>query len=501
MSSYVLVGETTSFAQSRQRFEETVSWLVGTQAGGLSHAVLEQRLEVAGRELLRQLPQDHLDLRGVREERLASVVGEDAVRRTHAERGHERALSTVFGQVDVTRIAYRAKGTDRRFPADAVLNLPTGLHSHGLRRLAAVEAVRGSFEQVAAAIERCCGVAVGKRQVQALAATAAADVDAFYATRRGVRCPRGDVLVLSADAKGIVMRPDALREQTRKTAASASRKLATRLSRGEKLGRKRMAEVVAVYHCTPVPRTPADVIAMPGADRGGRRAGPKAVGKWLHASVTDDAATVIAAMFDQAHRADPRGDRPWVVLVDGNSHQIELINKQARARDRPVTIVVDFVHVLEYLWKAAWCFHAEGDRAVETWVAQQAELILAGRAHRVAGAIQRKITAAGLDPDRRKGADACVAYLLNKSRYLRYHQALAAGWPIATGVIEGACRHLIKDRMDITGARWGLLGAEAVLKLRALISNGDFDAYWTYHLDKERQRVHADRYLDGVIPA
>jgi hypothetical protein len=500
MSSYVVVGEATPFAQSRQCFEETVSWLVGTQAGGLSHAVLEQRLEVAGRELLRQLLQDHLDLRAVREQRLPAVVGEDAVTRSRAERGHERTLATVFGQVDVTRIAYRAKGADRRFPADAVLNLPTGLHSHGLRRLAAIEAARGSYEQALAAIERCCGVAVGKRQVEALAAAAAADVDGFYATRRGVACPPGDVLVLSADAKGIVMRPAALREQTRKAAASASRKLTTRLSRGEKLGRKRMAEVVAVYHCTPVPRTPADVIATPGG-RGSRREGPKAVGKWLHASVTDDAATVIAAMFDRAHRADPRGDRPWVVLVDGNAHQIELIRKQARARDRPVTIIVDFVHVLEYIWKAGWCFHREGDPAIEDWVAQQARLVLAGRAHRVAAAIQRKITAAGLDSDRRKGADACVAYLRNKSRYLRYHQALAAGWPIATGVIEGACRHLIKDRMDITGARWGLPGAEAVLKLRALTSNGDFDAYWTYHLDQERQRVHADRYLDGAIPA
>ena len=126
MSSYVVVAETAMFAQSRQRFEETVSWLAGTQAGGLSHAVLEQRLEVAGRELLRQLLQDHLDLRAVREERLPAVVGQDAVTRTHAERGHQRTLSTVFGQVDVTRIAYRAKGVDSRFPADAVLNLPAG---------------------------------------------------------------------------------------------------------------------------------------------------------------------------------------------------------------------------------------------------------------------------------------------------------------------------------------------------------------------------------------
>jgi hypothetical protein len=223
-------------------------------------------------------------------------------------------------------------------------------------------------------------------------------------------------------AKGIVMRPDALREATRKAAAAAGRKLSTRLSPGEKLGRKRMAEVVAVYHATPVPRTPDDVIATPGG-RGGR-AGPKAAGKWLHASVTDDTAAIIAAMFDAAARADPRGDRPWIVLVDGNTHQIELIKAYAKARDQPVTIIVDFVYVLECLWRAAWCFHREGDPPIETWIAGQARLVLAGRAPRVAGAIRGKTTAAGLDPDRRRGADACVTDLLNKSRYLRYHQAL-----------------------------------------------------------------------------
>ena len=98
------------------------------------------------------------------------------------------------------------------------------------------------------------------------------------------------------------------------------------------------------------------------------------------------------------------------------------------------------------------------------------------------------------------GADACAAYLTNKAPYLDYPTALASGWPIATGVIEGACRHLVKDRMDITGARWGLAGAEAVLRLRALRSNGDFDDYWRYHLAQERHRVHDTRYPNRRIP-
>jgi hypothetical protein len=498
MSVYAQRSQVEGFGRSRQLVDELIGWLDGADSAGLDHGELEDQLTDRGRALQRQFLQDHLDLRAVREERLPEVVGTDAVTRRHAEGGHARLLATVFGEVTVTRIAYRAKGVDNRYVADAGLNLPSGKHSHGLRRLAALSAASGSFDQAQTVLARATGVVVGKRQIQALTAAAAADIDAFYACRQGLDCPDGDVLVLTADAKGIVMLPQALRAATAKTATSA--KLATRLSKGEKRGRKRMAEVVAVYHATPAPRTAADVIAPPAGTRATRRAGPTAAGKWLHASVIGDTTTVIAAMFGEAGRRDPDGRRRWVVLVDGNSHQIHLIRAAARARDQPITIIVDFVHVLEYLWKAAWCLHAEADPAAETWVARHAVTILAGRATRVAGAVQRQAAKADLTGSKRDTLDTCVTYLLNKARYLRYDRALAAGWPIATGVIEGACRHLVKDRMDLTGARWDLPGAEAVLQLRALTSNGDFDAYWTYHLRQEKQRVHSSRYMNGTIP-
>ena len=127
--------------------------------------------------------------------------------------------------------------------------------------------------------------------------------------------------------------------------------------------------------------------------------------------------------------------------------------------------------------------------------------ILQGKASTVAAAIRRKATCLGLEEDERANADRAADYLLNKAPYLDYPNALAKGWPIATGVIEGACRHLVKDRMDITGARWGLDGAEAVLKLRAMRANGDFDPYWRFHLNQEHHRVHETRYATGVIPA
>jgi hypothetical protein len=142
------------------------------------------------------------------------------------------------------------------------------------------------------------------------------------------------------------------------------------------------------------------------------------------------------------------------------------------------------------LWKAAWSLHPAADPAAEDWVAVKALAILAGDSARVAAEITAETETAGLTPAQRTGADTCVRYLTGKDEYLRYDTALAAGWPIATGVIEGACRHIIGDRLGITGARWGLDGAEAVLTLRAVLSNGDFEEYWRYHLAREHQRLY-----------
>ena len=489
------------FAQSRAYYAGVEEWLAGDEAAGLRHADLEEQLLGRGRELLRRLHQDHLDLLAAREERRDDVTGPEGIARTRAEKGHGRQLATVFGQVTVTRIAYRAPGSPSVHPLDAALNLPGERQSHGLRKLAAIESARGSFDDAAAAITRATGVKIGKRQAEELAQRAAADVDAFYAERRPGPAPDEHVLVLTGDGKGIVMRPEALRPATAKAAATTQGKLATRLSPGEKHGRKRMAELACVYDAAPVPRTPDDIIAPPGKADSERTRGPQAAGKWLTASVTDDIPAVIAAAFGEAGRRDPGHRRTWLALVDGNRTQIDAITAEAARRGVTVTVICDFVHVLEYAWKAAWSFFEKGDPDAEAWVAAQAVKILEGKAAQVAAGIRRRATTFGYSPAEREGADACARYLTAKKPYLDYATALAKGWPIATGVIEGACRHLVKDRMDITGARWGLDGAEAILKLRALTANGDFDRYWHYHLRKEHERVHSVRYRESVVLA
>jgi hypothetical protein len=497
-----------AFAESRECFGELEDWMASEEAAGLQHGELEEQLGVRGRELLRRLFQGHLDLMAAQEERRHDVTGQDAVARTRAEKGRKRPLVTKFGQVTVSRIAYRSPGRSNVHPLDRALNLPEEKHSHGLRKLAAIEAARGSHEAAAAAVTRATGVKIGKRQLEELARRAAAHVEAFYLGRVISPAPDGYPLVLTFDGKGIVMLPEALRPATAKAAAAAENKLATRLSPGEKSGRKRMAELACVYDAAPVPRTPEDIISTPAqkrrkknaqarkAARKGKPREPQARGKWLTASVTDDIPAVITAAFDEAERRDPGHKREWAVLVDGNSTQIEAITAETAARGVTVTIVCDLIHVLEYLWKAAWSFFDKGEPAAEEWVADQARKILHGKARQVAAGIRRRATTCGYSPTERTGADECARYLENKKDYLDYATALAKGWPIATGIIEGACRYIVKDRMDITGARWGLEGAEAILKLRALTASGDFDAYWRYHLRREHERIHHAKYRE-----
>jgi len=503
-----------AFAESRKCFSELEDWMASAGAAGLQHSELEEQLEVRGRELLRRLFQDRLDLTAAQEERRHDVTGEDGVVRTRAERARTRPLVTRFGQVTVSRIAYRSPGRRNVHPADAVLNLPEEKHSHGLRRLAAIEATRGSMEAAGAAITRATGVTVGKRQLEELARRCAADVEAFYLQRVISPAPDDHALVLTFDGKGIVMRPGALRPATAKAAAASEGRLATRLSPGEKNGRKRMAELACVYDAAPVPRTPEDIISTPAQKRRknkaqassksegkGKPREPQARGKWLTASVTDDIPAVIAAAFEEAERRDPGHSREWAVLIDGNNTQIEAVTAEAASRGITVTIVIDFIHVLEYLWKAAWSFFDKGEPAAEEWVAAQARKVLHGDARQVAAGIRRRATTYGYSLAERGGADECARYLDNKNAYLDYATALRKGWPIATGIIEGACRHIVKDRMDITGARWGLEGAEAILKLRALIASGDFDAYWRYHLRREHERIHGALYRESLVPA
>ncbi|MBV8542427.1 MAG: hypothetical protein JO364_18105, partial [Pseudonocardiales bacterium] len=185
-----------------------------------------------------------------------------------------------------------------------------------------------------------------------------------------------------------------------------------------------MAELAGVYDTTPAPRTPGDVISRPGQPRSGTT-GPQARGKRPAASIIDDIPAVVRVAFDEAEHHDPEHRRPWVALVDGNATRTQAIQTEATRRQVQVSIVVDFIHVLEYLWKAAWSFFDPGDPDAQTWIADQATKILEGEATTVAAGIRRRATRFGYSASERKGADHTATHLTRKRPYPDYHTALS----------------------------------------------------------------------------
>jgi hypothetical protein len=493
--SQFTVSSVLDLRSSCEQFEVIASELLKHVECGSEHGAVEEYLRVAGFELLRRAYQSYLDHRAECEEKHPSVKGSDGEIRSHRRSGSSRTLESIFGEVIVRRICYSTKerGCDGIYLGDGQLNLAADKFSDGLHRLAAEEASKVSFEEASQLIGKTTAGTVAKRQVEEIVVKVSADFDSFYA-QRSIDCSdEGDsLLVMTTDSKGIVMNEEDLRPATAKSAKESQHKCQTRLSKGEKRNRKRMATVASVYGVGRWVRTPEDILG----EKNVPLERPKVVNKRVWASVERSQEEVISDMFDEAQRRDPKQQRAAVILVDGHVHQLKLIHAELKRRQLEATVIVDFIHVLEYLWKAAFAFHKPGTIQAEEWVQERAHHILAGNASGVAAGMRRSATLQGLATKDRQPVDTCANYILSLSDYLRYDQYLTRGFPIATGVIEGACRHLIADRMDITGARWRLARAEAVLKIRALRASGDFEKYWTFHKAQELIRNHSSKLHD-----
>lgn len=486
------------FQPARALFETLATSLQSAECLSLEHGALEAYIKTQGREVLRQLLQSHLDVRA-RQEKVGPMMGPDGIQRTHLHKT-ERKLVTQFGEVRVYRKSAAQREVGAIFPMDAALNLPPESFSSNLQLEVSAEVARGSFSAASDAVERETGIRIGTRQIEEIAVRAAEDFDRFYETRRQSEAPKpGALLVLTMDGKGVIMREDGLRSATRKAAERAASK--ETLDK-EKANRKRMAIVAAVYEIAPWIRRPQDILdALDGKGPEGLSARPRPAHKRAWASLVKPPKQVIAHAFEEASRRDPERRHSWIVLVDGNATQIEEARKQGKKHGVKLTLILDFIHVSEYVWKAGRSLYPEGDPGLLGWVRPKLEAILCGKAAQVASQMQQEATARGMSKEERKQIDSCVTYLENHLELLEYDQVLSMGCPIATGVIEGACRYLVKDRMDITGARWGLTGAEAVLRLRALYACDDLTPYWMFHQQQEFERNHADFFRPEDLPA
>lgn len=488
-SEVPLEGElAAALAGPAEQFAGLAAW-AADEAGYLDHGEREKVIGEEGRELQRRLLQATFGIDSAREQRAAGVTSAAGIGHGVVEEGHGRGVTSVFGPVRVTRMAYRNRREPNLYPADARQVLPEDPYSLGMRSLAAFHLAAGGFGQAQEVIEARTGVTVGRAQLAGLAEDLAAWTDDFYEERArdaDTDLPASDVIMMQGDGKGIAMRPEHRKGGGTDPAHP---------------GVKKMAEIVAVADFTPAVREPEDIAAPPA--RCLAHPGPKARDKWVSASVTESIEDMIAAAYDEADRRDPERVRQRVFLADGNKQQLAAIEAQARARGLKVPVLIDYIHVSGYLGKAAAALHPGDPVAAVQWADGQLLRVLHGRAKAVAA------TLASVAAKARAGArtrhldladmDRAVTYLTNNRQHMKYDKALAKGWPIATGMIEGACRFVIEDRFGITGARWSPDGAEVILKLRAVVVNGDLGDYMRYYKERYRAEHHLARYDEDTI--
>ncbi len=479
-----------ALAGPAEQFAGLAAW-AAEEAGYLDHGEREKMIGEEGRELQRRLLEATFAVDSAREERAAQVTSAAGIRHGTVEAGHDRGVTSVFGPVRVTRLAYRNRREPNLYPADARRILPDDPYSLGMRALAAFHLAAGGFGQAQEVIEARTGVRIGRAQLAGLAEDLAAWTDDFYAERARdaeTDLPGSDVVMMQADGKGI-----ALRTEHRKGAGKGSD--------AAHPGIKKMAEIVAVADFTPATREPEDIAAPPARRRA--HPGPVARDKWVSASITDDIPAMIGRAFDEADRRDPQRARQRVFLVDGNKQQITAIEALAQERGLKVPVLIDYIHVSGYLGKAAAALHPGDPAAAGQWADGQLLRVLHGRARAVAATLASVAAKARSSARTRhldlSDMDKAVTYLTNNHKHMKYDKALAAGWPIATGMIEGACRFVIEDRFGITGARWSPDGAETILKLRAVVVNGDLDAYMNYYKERYRDERHLARYDPATV--
>ena len=478
-----------SFSQSIFKFQSLVSTLQSCDSHKMDLSAAEILIEKDGREILRCLLEEHFKLRG------PGMIGDSLEGSDSIDRSHKRirpiTKTSIFGEINIDRTVYSARGHTSLVPKDAMLNLPEFKYSHNLEQQLAFEAAKNSFEASIETVSSRTGVKLPKRQAEEIAGRVSQDFDDFYAERLvddlTKTTAERDLLVLTTDAKGIVVRQDDLREATKVRAKAAEKKLKKRLSKGEKKNAKRMAQVASVYSIDSNNRTPEQIMSTEKS-----KTPPRPQAKRVWANIASETKTVITEMFDEAERRDPSRQKPWVVLIDGQEHQFSLINAEIESRNVDPYIVLDIIHVIQYLWKAARDFYSEDDTSCEDWINHYLLMILNGKAVQAAAGMRRSATRQGIKS--REKVETCAHYLHTNSELMHYDEYLAKGLPIGTGVIEGACRHLIKDRMDITGAKWSLGGAEAILRLRSIYVSGDWDDYCMFHQKKEYERNHKIHY-------
>jgi hypothetical protein len=460
------------------------SWLASGSALQLPLHQIESQQQAKGREVQRLLLQAHLQHRGNGDVGPALCLPQQDgdLLYSHRRLG-SRSLTTVFGTVEIVRMGYSCPGAPSIFPLDQALVLPARSFSYELQRRLVKAAVQNPFLESVQTIADLTGVAVSKRSLEEILPDAAQDFDAFY-RQRSPETATGSILVAAVDCKGIPMVKPA-RAQPK-----------SRLTKGQKANKKRMATVAAVFTRAPWVRTPQQVIESLFPTRrtlGDAPNPPRPEYKRVWASLLKGKTAVIQEVAEEMERRDPSAFKTRVALTDGERALQIRVDRKLN-----VTLILDLIHALEKLWKAAYVFHPEGSLEADLWVLDRTLRILFGDVGQVVKGIRQSITKRGLSGGKRKTLLGVAGYLYRNRARMRYDEYLAKGWPIASGPVEGACKNLIKDRMERSGMRWTEQMAEAIVQLRAIYLSGDFDCYWQFHIEQDQRRLYPAAW--SVVP-
>jgi hypothetical protein len=483
-----------NLARAHREFQALEAWLMSEESQQLPLHDVEREQDRRGREIQRLLLEAHVAQRGTGDvgpavEVRAPDSPSEGVRHAH-RRLDPRHPQTIFGEITVQRTGYCQAGTATVHPLDTQLQLPHRSFSYELQRRLVQAAVQGPFDEATARVAEATGVVVPKRSAEDLVQEAARDFEAFYQTHiPPPAAETGPILVAALDGKGVPM------------VKGVPARRVVRRAKGEKAQQKKMAVVATVYTQQPRRRTPQAVfeplfgleppeaaVSSPSRER------PEYKRVW--ASLLKGKAGIMAEVVQELRRRDPTREKSWVVLTDGE----RALQQSVRRRLRGVPLVLDFQHALAKLWTAAYAFHDEGSPKALAWVQERAWRLLHGEVSIVVQGMRQSATRRGLRGQRRKVVEAVASYLYRNRGRMRYDAYLRQGWPIATGVVEGACKNLVKDRMERSGMRWTPTMAEAMLKLRATYLSGDFDAYWALHVAREHERLHPPGHWQPVDP-
>jgi hypothetical protein len=403
---------------------------------------------------------------------------------------HCRPYLSIFGEIVIQRVGY---GHDRleAAPLDAQLHLPRRQYSYLLQQWLGAFVIDDAHAEALKKLQTILGLSISVKASEDLNREQASDVEPF---QDSLPVPEpsqeGPIVVVTADCKGVPLVHSALAdaEEAEMPDATARPSPHHRRGKGEKANKKRMAAVGAVYTIEPFARTTDEVIDELQRTKAARRR-PRPQQKRLRADLLLGKVSLFLWLADELCRRNPEGTKPVVFLSDGER---ALHDRQGEYLPEGVTCILDLLHVMERLWKVAWCLFEEGKQKAEAekWVEDRLRMLLDGKVGYVIGGLRQTLTKRKLRGSRCKTMREVIGYFEGNRSRMRYDEYLAAGYPIGSGVIEGACRHLVKDRLERAGMRWQPDGAQAMLDLRATYLNGEWDAFWSYHVEQEDDRLY-----------